>query len=153
MDPDTVRLSVVSRHHTKEKALAGEALAAARFISEQPDLARGGPWCRARLSKSDFEEMAKVLKCSTLQQVSEIPGHGPLEKHLQDLAFGRRAWQPRPAVGVSTRPSGSQKRKRKGMKHGDQDWERLKWGSSDPEGSRKQAQDLYNGTRPNRPRR
>ena len=153
MDVKSLRLTVVSRHHNKEKALEGEALASARAIDDDPDSARGGPWCRARLEKQDKKEVAKVLECSSLSGVSKIAGDGPLKKHLQDVAFGTRAWEPRPASARSKRPSGCEKRKRKNVKYGDPNWDIMKYGSSNPTKSRTDAQNLYNNSRPDRPRR
>lgn len=154
MNAASLSLGVVSRHRGKGFALSGEARAAARAIGAAPALARGGPWCRARLTAEARAEMSDVLGCATLAEVRNLKGSGALRAHLDDKGFDGRPWAPHPQKqSRRCQPSGCDKRQRKPAKYGDADWDAMKWGSTNPDAARKRAQDKYNNeVRPNRPR-
>ena len=98
MDEGTLSISVLSRHRSKDFALAGEALAAAQHMRGSMDAVRGGPWSLARLDTQCRAEILKVAACSTAADVLALKMKGRVRQHLMDEGFGGRAWEPYPST-------------------------------------------------------
>ena len=75
---------------TKECARAAEALYAARAISQDPLLVRGGPWVKPTLAEGALDEVRAVAAMKSYMSMdayAQSNPNGNLQKHLQGLEF------------------------------------------------------------------
>ena len=75
---------------TKECARAAEALHAARAISKDPLLVRGGPWVKPTLAEGALDEaraVAAMKSYMSMDAYAKAHPNGNLERHLQGLDF------------------------------------------------------------------
>lgn len=132
---------------TLELALASEAIHAARSISAEPTIARGGPWSKKTLNSEMIHECHQVATISSVMQLQKLASQNPegrLARHLADLTFERASEAPngtpthRGAYVVKKRKSGQSgvpgnaTRKRllreKRLRRGTDEWRRAKRG-------------------------
>jgi len=85
LDRASLQMRTVQTGLTLKEALLQEAILAAQYIAADSETARGGPWCRRKLSAADRKEVKAVFEAKSNREVLDIAKkypEGSLAYHL-----------------------------------------------------------------------